>query len=196
MNPVEVTTQALTADRFGDFEQLLGPKGGYGGCWCMLWRLGKKDFDETRGDGTRGRMEALVEAGPPPGVLAYDGETPVGWASVAPREVFVRLASSRVLKPIDDRPVWSVSCLYIARSHRRRGVSVRLLRAAVELARIHGAQCVEGYPVAPQKTSYPVSYAWTGFRELFVRAGFQEVARGSPTRPIMRFELTGEGDGR
>jgi GNAT superfamily N-acetyltransferase len=179
----------LTGDRFADFERLMGPKGGYGGCWCMLWRLGKGAYDELRGEGTRAAMEALARAGPPPGVLAYDGGTPVGWVSVAPREVFVRLRTSRVLKPVDDRPVWSVSCIYVARSHRRRGVSVPLLAAAVELARDHGADCVEGYPVAPDKSSYPVSYAWTGFREIFVRAGFREVARGSPTRPIMRYEL-------
>ena len=190
MTPHPLATHPLTADRFGDFERLMGPKGGYGGCWCMLWRLTKKDYDAACGAGTHAAMKALVEAGPPPGVLAYDGGTPVGWVSVAPREAFVRLASSRVLKPIDDRPVWSVSCLYIARSHRRKGVSVSLLTAAVALARDHGAECVEGYPIAPQKPSYPVSYAWTGFRETFIRARFTEIARGSPTRPIMRFELT------
>ncbi|WP_417767443.1 GNAT family N-acetyltransferase [Stappia sp.] len=189
MSSPDLATFPLTPERFADFEQLMGPKGGYGGCWCMLWRLGKGAYDELRGEGTRAAMEELVRTGPPPGVLAYDGETPVGWVSVAPREVFVRLRTSRVLKPVDARPVWSVSCLYIARSHRRKGVSAALLAGAIELGRELGAECLEGYPVAPEKSSYPVSYAWTGFRENFLRAGFKEVARGSPTRPIMRYDL-------
>lgn len=187
-----VETHPLTPDRFGDFERLMGPKGGYGGCWCMLWRLGKAAYDEGRGGANRAAMEDVVRAGPPPGVLAYDGDLPVGWVSVAPRQVFVRLSSSRVLKPVDERPVWSVSCLYVARGHRRKGISVPLLRAAADLARSHGAACLEGYPVAPDKSSYPVSYAWTGFHEIFLRAGFREVARRSPTRPIMRLELAPE----
>ena len=189
MSGKALVTRPLTAERFYDFETLMGPKGGYGGCWCMLWRLGRKAYDEMHGEANRKAMADVVRAGPPPGLLAYDGEAPVGWISVAPREVFVRLETSRVLKPVDDRPVWSVSCIYIARSHRRRGVSTVLLNGACGLARDHGATCLEGYPVSPQKSSYPVSYAWTGFHEMFVRAGFEEVARGSPTRPIMRLEL-------
>lgn len=90
------------------------------------------------------------------------------------------------MQPVDDTPVWSVSCFLIARSHRRRGVAVALLEAACELAREHGATMVEGYPVAPGRDGYPDTYAWTGFDEVFRRAGFQEVARRSQTRPIMQ----------
>lgn len=183
-----VVVRPLTPETFGDFAQLMGPKGGYGGCWCMLWRLGKTAYDQQRGEANRAAMERLVCSGAPPGVLAYLDGKPVGWASVAPREVFLRLASSRVLKPVDERPVWSVSCLYIARANRRQGLSVALLEAAVNLALAQGAECVEGYPIAPASATYPISYAWTGFHETFLRAGFREVARRSPTRPIMRFQ--------
>src|SRR3546814_725466 len=123
------------------------------------------------------------------GLLAYAGDTPVGWISIAPREAFPRLEASRVMQPIDDRPVWSVSCFLIARKHRRQGIGVALLEAACGLAREHGAALVEGYPVAPGTDGYPDTYAWTGYDSVFRRAGFVEVARRSPTRPIMRRAL-------
>lgn len=181
-----IETAPLTPDRWPDFEAVMGPRGGAGGCWCMLWRLRKRDFDAMKGAANRDAMRAAVEAGPPPGVLAYDGETCVGWISVAPRAAFPRLETSRVMQPVDATPVWAVSCFLIARTHRRQGVGVALLEAACALAREHGATMVEGYPVAPGRDGYPDTYAWTGFDSVFRRAGFSEVARRSETRPIMR----------
>ncbi len=184
--PPSVTTVPLTPERWDDFETLMGPKGGCGGCWCMLWRLRKRDYDAMKGEANRDAIRAAVVAGPPPGLLAYNEGTPVGWISIAPREVFPRLETSRVMQPVDDRPVWSVSCFLIARSHRGRGVATALLDDACGFAKQHGATIVEGYPVAPVKVPYPETYAWTGFESVFRRAGFSEVARRSETRPIMR----------
>ena len=113
-DPSSVTTAPLTPELWGDFETLMGPKGGCGGCWCMLWRLRKRDYDAMKGAANRDAIRAAVVAGPPPGLLAYDGVTPIGWISIAPREVFRRLDTSRVMQPVDDRPVWSVSCFLIA----------------------------------------------------------------------------------
>jgi GNAT superfamily N-acetyltransferase len=94
-----------------------------------------------------------------------------------------------VLKPIDDTPAWSISCLFVAREYRKRGVSVQLLRAAVEHVRQCGGEVVEGYPVEPKKGEMPAVFAWTGLPSAFLKAGFTEAARGSPTRPIMRLDL-------
>lgn len=182
----DIEIAPLTPDRWPDFEAVMGPRGGAGGCWCMLWRLKKRDFDALKGDGNRDAMRNVVEDGPPPGLLAYDGGACVGWISVAPRSAFPRLETSRVMQPVDDTPVWSVSCFLIAKGHRRRGVGVALLEAACGFARAHGATVVEGYPVAPGKDGYPDTYAWTGYDSVFRRAGFAEVARRSATRPIMR----------
>ncbi|EDP66123.1 GCN5-related N-acetyltransferase [alpha proteobacterium BAL199] len=185
----EITIAPLTPERWPDFETLMGPKGGCGGCWCMLWRLRKRDYDAMQGDANRDAIHAVVKAGPPPGLLAYDDKRAVGWISIAPRDAFPRLETSRVMQLVDDRPVWSVSCFLIAKTHRGRGVAVDLLDAACRFAGQHGATVVEGYPVAPLKTPYPDTYAWTGFETVFLRAGFQEVARRSETRPIMRRSL-------
>ena len=187
MNDTEqIIVAPATADRWPNFEKLMGERGGYGGCWCMLWRLTRSDFEAGKGADNRNAMKALFGADIPPGLIAYDGEEPVGWCSIAPRANLPRLKSSRVLKPLDAEPVWSVTCFLIKRSHRRRGVSVVLLRAAEEFVRRHGGGILEGYPIEPTKRAYPVSFAWTGFANTFRKAGFEEKARRSKTRPIMR----------
>lgn len=184
---VATTYVPLTSDRWTDFERLMGPKGGYGGCWCMLWRLSKSDYDKSAGAGNLRAMKLLANSkSAAPGLIAYVNSQAAGWISVAPRSSFPRMEKSRILKPVDDQDVWSVSCFLIGKAYRRQGIALGLLDAACEFAREHGAQVVEGYPISPAKQPYPVAYAWTGFEQVFRRAGFVEVARRSPTRPIMR----------
>jgi hypothetical protein len=68
---------------------------------------------------------------------------------------------------------------------------VKLLTAAAKHARRHGARVLEGYPVAPRAGSMPDVFAFSGVEAAFLAAGFEEVARRSPTRPIMRLTLAG-----
>jgi GNAT superfamily N-acetyltransferase len=179
----------LTAERWPDLESLFGERGACGGCWCMTWRLPRADWDAGRGEGNKRVLRSLAKEGAPLGVLAYSGDEAVGWCAVAPREVYVRLQKSRVLAPVDDLPVWSISCLFIAKPFRRQGVSVRLIGAATEFARSNGARVVEAYPVVPYSDAMPAAFAWTGTVSAYERAGFREVARRSEARPIMRREL-------
>ena len=148
--------------------------------------LPKKQMDAQMGEGNRLAMKALFDSGQISGLIAFVEDDPVGWIHLDDRSAFPRLASSRVLKPVDDKPVWSVACFLIGKRHRRKGLSARLLLKACDLARERGAQILEGYPIDTPKTRYPPVYAWTGFAGAFRRAGFSEVARRSPTRPIMR----------
>lgn len=185
------TFYPLTPERWRDFEALFGPRGACGGCWCMWWRLTRSEFDRQKGEGNRQAMKALVDSGRVPGILAYSGERPVGWCSVAPREEFGALARSRVLRPVDDRPVWSVVCFFVDKVYRRQGLTVALLRAAVDYAAAHGATIVEGYPSEPKKADAPAVFLYTGTVSAFRKAGFVEVARGSPSRPIMRYTVGG-----
>ena len=155
----------------------------------MAWRRSKKEFDEAKGEGNRAQMRKLAKRGDDIGVLAFDGDIPVGWCAVAPREKYVRLEKSRVLKPVDAKPVWSVSCFFVAKAYRRKGLSVRLLKAAVDFAASRGATIVEGYPVVPVDDKMPDVFAWTGILSSYLKAGFVEEKRNSPSRPIVRFYL-------
>jgi GNAT superfamily N-acetyltransferase len=184
-----LTCYPLTPERWHDFERLFGARGACGGCWCMWWRLSAKEFEARKGAKNKKAMKKIVASGEIPGLLAYlDGE-PVGWCSVAPREAFTRLERSRILKPVDDQPVWSVVCLFVARDHRRKGVSTRLLAEAVNYVRKQGGSIVEGYAVEPRKKKMPDTFAYHGPAAAYLGAGFKEVLRRSETRPIMRYIL-------
>jgi len=190
MDNLELGVFPLTPERLPDFETVFGPHGAYGGCWCMYWRLKRAEFNAQHGEGNRQAMRALVESGSTPGLLGYLEGRAVGWVSVAPRLEFPVLNNSRILKAVDDQPVWSVNCFYVVRRSRRKGVSAALIKAAVRFAAEHGAQIVEGYPVDSKKGDYPDAYIYTGAMSAFQQAGFVEVLRRSETRPIMRFYIS------
>ncbi len=190
--PDERTTlrfESLTPERWADLKQLFGMRGACGGCWCMWWRLRHSEFEQRKGEKNRRAFKRIVDSGAEPGLLAYLDDEPVGWCAVQPREAFPRLDTSRILKPVDDEQVWSVVCLFVAKPHRREGISSRLLEAAVKHARARGARIVEGYPVEPKKGHTADAFVWTGTASAFREAGFEEVARRSGTRPIMRCYL-------
>lgn len=179
----------VTPERWQDLETLFGPRGAMGGCWCMWWRVKRKDWEASRGNENRTALKALVDAGRVPGLLMYDEGQPVGWVSVGPREDFGVLQRSPVLKPVDDKPVWSIVCFYIHRDYRGRGLTSRLIDAAIKYAHAQGATIVEGYPIEPRTEDVPDPYAYTGFVSTFQKAGFMEVARRSEHKPIMRFDV-------
>ena len=180
----------LTPESWDDFETLFGPRGACGGCWCMTWRLPPAEFKAKSGAGNRAAMRALVDQGRQPGVLLYRDGRPIAWCAVAPRSEYLRLAASRVWAPLDERKVWSVSCFFVDKNARGKGLSVEVLKAAVDFARSRGATIVEGYPQDLDQ-KLPPAFVWTGLFPIFARAGFQEVARRSPKKPIMR-NLSGQ----
>jgi GNAT superfamily N-acetyltransferase len=186
--PLGLELHPLTPDRWDDLVDLFGKRGACGGCWDMWWRIPAKQWKAQKGDGNRRAFRRIVKAGPAPGILAYADGKAVGWCAVAPREDFPRLEGSEVLARVDDQPVWSVGCLFVARTYRKRGVSVALLRAAVEYAASRGARIVEGYPKTAVKKE-PDVFVWTGVEAAFEQVGFKEAARRSPTKPVMRFQL-------
>ncbi len=186
------TVHPVTPDRWGDLERLFGPNGANSGCWCMWNRQTNQEFEQHHGADNHAALAEIVTAGPPPGLLAYDGDEPVGWVSVGPREAYGRLQRSPVTRPVDDTPVWTINCFVVGRRHRGRGVAQRLLEAAVEYAAGQGAQAVEGCPVDPATERIDSGSAWKGLASMFEEAGFVEIARRSETRPLMRKVLAAE----
>jgi GNAT superfamily N-acetyltransferase len=141
----------LVPERWRDFESLFGERGACGGCWCMWWRVPRSQFNKQKGEKNKRAMKKLVDGGHIPGIIAYQSGQPIAWLSVAPRESFSVLGGSRILKPVDEKPVWSVVCFFVTKTHRRSGVSVKLLKAAIDFVREQGGRIIEGYPIEPKK---------------------------------------------
>jgi GNAT superfamily N-acetyltransferase len=176
----------LVPQRWLDFEQLFGPRGACGCCWCMYWKLRGNAFLDKKGDTARQMQQSVVAAGTVPGLLAYLADDPVGWIAVEPRSAYLRLAHSRILKPVDQDEVWSVPCFFVSKTARRQGLMVELLISAIEYVRQRGGRILEGYPIDQQANMLAV-FAYTGLASAFRKAGFHEVVRRSEKRPIFRF---------
>ena len=179
----------LTPERWGDFERLFGLRGACDGCWCTFWRQSRADYGKNRGASNRALLRRLVEGGACPGILAYDGSAPVGWVAVEPRDAYPSLDRSRTLKRVDDTPVWSLTCFFIAREVRGQGLMEALIAAAERHARRAGATMLEAYPVRAEGGRVDNITAYTGIESAFRRAGFTAVARGGKRRVIMRRAL-------
>jgi hypothetical protein len=173
----------VTPERLEDLERFSEAHGKFRYCSCMRWRLASADYKRSTKDSRIAALDALVQQETPVGVLAYRNGEPVGWVSVAPRETYAALERFKALPRIDDQPVWSVVCFFIDRYERGQQLTLGLLHAAVAYARSQGAEIVEGYPVEPDARLYTYMGSVATFRE----AGFQEVARPTEGRPIMRY---------
>jgi hypothetical protein len=165
----------LIPDRWVDFETLFGSHGAYGGCWCMFWRLTRREFGAGCKSGNKARMKALVDAGTIPGILAYDGNEPVGWCSVAPREDYGSLERSRTLKRIDNEPVWSIVCFFSRSDLLGKGMMRELIKGAETYAKRQGAKVIEAYPDLPGKKR-PAVEMYMGSLNTFLNLGYNEIA--------------------
>jgi GNAT superfamily N-acetyltransferase len=154
-------------------------------CFCMYYR---KAGDTGAGHENRRAMKALVDAGTVPGLIGYEAGVPVAWVSLGPREGYSRLGRSPIMKPVDEQPVWSIVCFFVANEARGHGVSKRMLEAATDYARSHGARLLEAYPVDKPSRSRPDSMFF-GAKSMYDHAGFKEVARRKPSRPVVRKAL-------
>jgi ribosomal protein S18 acetylase RimI-like enzyme len=189
----KLTVLPATPARWPDLEAVFAGKGcsQARGCWCMAYRRsGAQKFPAgmSRGAANRAELKALVDSKKTPGLVAYDGATPVGWIAVGPREDYAVLQRSPVMKPVDDRPVWSIVCFVVPSEYRHRGVAHAMLRAAIAYARDQGATLIEAYPVDKRGTSSDETL-WFGTKSMYDRAGFKEVARRKPARPVVRRKL-------
>src|SRR5262249_27940977 len=161
-----------------------GKRGACNGCWCMYWRIGREYWKRPREENRKALLK-IVKRGPPPGLLAFEGDKAVGWCQLTPRSDLPWLDRTRVLAPVDDVLVWSLLCFYVRPGFRNQGVSAALIQAALKAAKRAKAPALEAYPIdtrAPNATRN----TFTGVASTFERAGFVTVARRSPPRPIMR----------
>lgn len=182
---MKLAIRPLTPGLWPALEDLFGPLGACNGCWCMYCRIGS-EYKRRPRTVNKAALREIVRQGPPPGLLAFDGDLAVGWCQLTPRDAVPWLDRTWRLARVDEEAVWSLSCLYIRKAYRRRGVSTALIEEALRVAKRAKAPALEAYPfdatVSPSSTS-------TGYASTFARLGFKTVARRIPARPIMRHDL-------
>jgi GNAT superfamily N-acetyltransferase len=190
---VDLRIEPLSKARWPDLVAVFGERGDASRCWCMFFRMPKPAWSATPAAERRELFSGVVAAGPEPGLLAYVGDEPVGWVSVAPREHFLpHLERTRTLRPAPGEGVWSVLCFVVKPGHRRQGVAGALLAAAVDFARARGARAVEGHPIDDARRAVHAMEAYVGVASMFARAGFTEIDRRG-TRPVYRLDLGDPG---
>jgi GNAT superfamily N-acetyltransferase len=182
---LKLEIRPLTPDLWPALEDLFGELGACNGCWCMYWRIGAAYRRQPR-EKNKAAFREVVRRGPSPGLIAFDGEVAVGWCQLTPRDMLPWLDRTWRLERVDDVPVWSISCFYVRKGYRRRGVTSALIEGALKTARAAGAPALEAYPLDARLTP---SASGTGYASTFARAGFKVVARHTPPRPIMRFDF-------
>jgi GNAT superfamily N-acetyltransferase len=194
-----VDVRPATADRWSDLVAVFGRRGeDPSWCWCRLFlrsEPAKPSASEAAPDNRAALHQEITHAEVPPGLIAYVDDHPAGWTRIGPRSAFPGVQGNKALVRVlteDDAGVWWVTCFAVDSRYRRSGVGLALLKAAVEFARQHGATAVEGHPVdvAGLKTARVAPSAlYTGTKAMFAAAGFVEVARTYPTRPVMRHSI-------
>lgn len=184
----------LTPERWPDLEDLFGPQGPCYGCWCNHFRMPQRLRKPLLGEGARQLFEERVKHGPPPGVLAYAQDKAVGWLQVGPRAHIPEWNNPRrASTPLPDAPAedarnWAASCFFVRRGFRGRGVTGALLAGAIDFARESGARLIEAAAMEnDEKRSAEGLYV--GPESVLRRAGFAEVARQKPGRPLLRLVL-------
>jgi len=186
---MKLTIRPLTPSLWPALEGLFGKGGASNGCWCMYWRIGPEYHKRPRKK-NKSAFYGIVKQCSPPGLLAFDGERPVGWCQLTPREDLNWLNRMQALLPVDEAPVWAVSCFYVRRGYRRRGVMTALIVEALKAAKRSNVPALEAYPV---DTAQPgsTSNVFPGVASTFRRLGFRTIAYRHPSRPIMRHDLRG-----
>ncbi|ALG09616.1 GNAT family N-acetyltransferase [Kibdelosporangium phytohabitans] len=185
-----LAVRELSDETWSDFEAVLGANGGARGCWCMHWRLSIDEWMTGKGDGNKKAMKRLARRDQAPGVMVYQDDDPVAWCALGPRAEFARLERSSLLKAVDDEPVCAITCVYVHKKHRGRGLLTGILQVVCGYAASAGYTTAEGYPIEPREGKRAgADTAMTGIASAFVDAGFSEVARPREDRPIVRRTL-------
>jgi ribosomal protein S18 acetylase RimI-like enzyme len=189
------TTQPLTAKNFADLEAIFNARGCSvaRACSCMYYRKtggsgwGKEEWSKIK-EKNRAGLKDLAGRGEQVGLVGYRDGVPVGWVSFGPRKDFARLANSKIMAAVDDQPVWSVICFVVPSEYRGQGIAKQMLDAAIAFCRKKKVKLVEAYPVDKEGKAADSSL-WFGTKSMFDDAGFEEVARRKPGRPVVRLKV-------
>jgi len=184
----------LTAERWPLLEDLFGPRGAHGGCWCMYFRQSGPEWKSRTNAGNKSRFRDRVRTGSPPGLIAIDDGKPVGWMQIGPRPDVPkwngprRASAPLIAEDADAEDIWAISCFYVRVGHRRAGLMHRLVEAGLDFARKYGTRFVEACPIDKSR-GVGVGDLYVGSTKVFEKAGFAKLAERRVGRPLMRLVL-------
>ncbi|MEV7633162.1 GNAT family N-acetyltransferase [Microbacterium sp. NPDC089318] len=173
-----ITTGAATIRRWDDVQHALSGGGDGRSCQCIWPVVRNRVWQTTSLDERRDMLHDEIDAGPPPGLIAYvDGEA-AGWIRVGPRTVQQRILHTRAItaataEPLDDESVWAVTCFVVRKEHRGQGLNATLLASGLDFARESGARLIEAYPVDTSTGSHRSNDLFHGTLSTFLAAGFE-----------------------
>ncbi|MFH1700822.1 MAG: GNAT family N-acetyltransferase [Candidatus Zixiibacteriota bacterium] len=183
----------ICPDMWSDFEKLFGQKGACGGCWCQHWRMpnSAKEWENIKGRKAKAASKKLILSGAMTGLLAYDGDIPVGWCSYGPREVYARINMMKPYQRNDIEGVWCINCFFIDKNYRRKGLASEMLSAAVRFIKNRKIKIIEAYPtpLAKDGNKLPAAFSFTGPLKMFEDFGFRIIQRTSHSRPLVRMRV-------
>jgi GNAT superfamily N-acetyltransferase len=180
-----LTICPVTRDRWDDFNSLFEGRGGPKTCWCMIWRAFESTAGLTDKAARKAAMKQRISSNAPVGLIGYFGGAAAAWCSIAPRMTFKKTLGGQVDSAEDEQAIWSLTCFFVKRELRGRGISAQLIKAAEDHARDNGAKIIEAYPVDPESPSYRFS----GFVGMFEERGFEKVGTAGSRRNVFRKNL-------
>ena len=192
---VTITTEVATTPRWDDVQHALTGGGDGASCQCIWPVLSNKDWNETTKEQRTEMLRAEIDAGPPPGIVAYvDGEA-AGWIRIGPRTAQARVPRTRIIaaateETFDDGSVWAVTCFVVRREHRGQGINFALLQAGIEYAKSSGARLIEGYPVDTGGEKMRTNDLFHGTLGTYLSAGFEKKTEMKPGRALVALDLT------
>ena len=195
---MRISTVELAPRFWPQVEALFGKTGACGGCWCQAWRIEKGEkWNDVKGAIAKERLHNGILGGTTLGIIAFDGETPIGWCTFGPRDSFPRLNRARSLQCADSSRVWSLPCFFVIRGYRGKGVAKAMLKHAFEAMREKGVEIAEGYPSKPNKDGqYIAAFSWTGTISLFEKAGFATAGNAEGSKRRVRKQLNSRAAGK
>lgn len=190
MVKLKIKTKELSPELWKDVELLFGSNGACGGCWCQYWKVCKGEkWEDIKGAKAKRRFKKEITEMKTFGTIAYEGERPVGWCSFGPRITYPALERARTLQCSDAENVWSITCFFVLKEYRKKGIAASLLKASLKGIKKRGGVVAEGYPSKPNpEGKYVDAFAWTGTLSLFENEGFK--VEGKPGGSKVRVRKT------
>jgi GNAT superfamily N-acetyltransferase len=170
----EFTVKALGPDTWDAYAALMERHNGvWGGCWCTWFHTMNAEKTHTV-EGNRSLKEQLVRAGKAHAALVFDGDLAVAWCQYGGPAELPNINHRKEYEATSKQaPDYRLTCFFVDKKYRRRGVAGVALQGALELIAQAGGGVVEAYPQDTEGKKVSASHLYSATRSLFADAGFR-----------------------